>query len=785
MKKSFNSDSAQKIDAGYIRALSEIKKTQSALSSGLQETTKYYNEIERLGNLISNGKVSNLLQKAKLPQSIAIFNKYQADIFNKIAQAKSSIDGVKRFTGLIKEKIIKKKGGDEAWFNQSDPNFRSTNNKDKGFDSTTTKANDETKQITNEYDDTEKKSIATINETIKGYLSDIDTLKNKPENETIAQFKENKRTQINGLKNDLNNIIEKAKKRNSQNKIPANRAVPSGSAPEVIVTPPIHTPDDSVANQTEWVDIKNGLSDKIFKGWTSKGKNVAVGTLNQPTWERNSREIARAQSLPGSFKFYIEKLHGYDNQGEPYKANKISNNPEEYKKFSNRMLFPVFLDTWSDAFTANWNTIDLIGKSEPIRVYNNTTRQLTIDFYILADFSAEIMLAGIQELQEYASQISNEKKNNREIRNNSDFTNEENKFLNKKLSPQAKQVIESNMTLSEQKQAHLQLQAYTKNFQNIGHGSNNIPEMLKNGVYGFTPSATTSTPEMLWNRMTFLAQCCYPYYRQDGKLKENPIIKLRIGDFFDVVCYITSLSINDMEMGWDLNYSPNIGVIPMGAKVSMSLDIIHQQTPSSTYSRFYHRKDYDNYDNPYSYIPETLKNSLTKDYIIDKLIEDNNFRQKILGNEINISSVQNKIGTGGPTRITEDGENFTSIDTMWPETVLYDIPNSSGSENKSKDGNYSNIQDYAENISKLSEKLNNFNFKTQNNSVKKLINKNQISETLNISKRLLTAKEKMKNLKIKDNEKIQEINKLANEFVPLVKKTFDIANNGFNINNII
>ena len=43
----------------------------------------------------------------------------------------------------------------------------------------------------------------------------------------------------------------------------------------------------------------------------------------------------------------------------------------------------------------------------------------------------------------------------------------------------------------------------------------------------------------------------------------------------------------------------------------------------------------------------------------------------------------------------------------------------------------------------------------------------------------------MKNLKIKDNEKIQEINKLANEFVPLVKKTFDIANNGFNINNII
>lgn len=695
MKKSFNSDSAQKIDAGYIRALSEIKKTQSALSSGLQETTKYYNEIERLGNLISNGKVSNLLQKAKLPQSIAIFNKYQTDIFNKVTQAKSSIEGVKKFTGIIRERIVKKKGGDEAWFNQSDPNFK---------------------------------------------------------------------TKENG--NDTS----------SENN-------PTGK--DIIISPPIHTPDDSIANQTEWIDIKNGLSDKIFKGWTSKGKNVAVGTLNQPTWERNSREIARAQSLPGSFKFYIEKLHGYDNQGEPYKANKISNNPEEYKKFSNRMLFPVFLDTWSDAFTANWNTIDLIGKSEPIRVYNNTTRQLTIDFYILADFSAEIMLAGIQELQEYASQISNEKKNNREIRDNSNFTNEENKFLNKNLSPQAKQVIESNMTLSEQKQAHLQLQAYTKNFQNIGHGSNNIPEMLKNGVYGFTPSTTTSTPEMLWNRMTFLAQCCYPYYRQDGKLKENPIIKLRIGDFFDVVCYITSLSINDMEMGWDLNYSPNIGVIPMGAKVSMSLDIIHQQTPSSTYSRFYHRKDYDNYDNPYSYIPETLKNSLTKDYIIDKLIEDNNFRQKILGNEINISSVQNKIGTGGPTKITEDGENFTSIDTMWPETVLYDIPNSSGSENKSKDGNYSNIQDYAENISKLSEKLNNFNFKTQNNSVKKLINKNQISETLNISKKLLTAKEKMKNLKIKDNEKIQEINKLANEFVPLVKKTFDIANNGFNINNII
>jgi hypothetical protein len=777
LKKLFNADSNKKIDKGYQQALAEISKTQSALTSGLRDTTKYYNQIEQLGNLLSNGKSTNLLQKAGIPKAISIFNKYQSDIFGKISQAKSGIEGVKRFTGLIKEKVVKKKGGDEAWFNQSDPNYKDTNNRNKGLENNKSKPSSETKQISTEFSDKEKEEIKTINDRIKFLQNLRDSGKNVDGSELSTNDKRGIGTEILVLDSELSSLISKA--RNNQNKPPVNKdgANPSNSAPPILISPPIHTPDNTITNQTEWIDIQNGLNDKIFKGWASNGKSMPTPTMNQPFWKRDINLKRNIRELPGSFKFYIEKLHGYDTQGNPYVANKIDDKADALK-YQNRMVFPIFLDAWSDAFTANWNTIDLIGKSEPIRVYNNTTRQLSIEFFVLADFSAEIMLAGIQELQDFSTknypQTSEYGKQQQNIALSSTNKSKAEYDATKDLSLTTKQIVGSSMSLSEQKQAYLQLKAYTEQFTNWGHGSNNIADNFQNGTYGFTPSATTSTPEMLWNRLTFLAQCCYPYYRQDGKLKENPVVKLRLGDFFDVVCCITSLSINDMEMGWDLNYS-NIGVIPMGAKISLSLDIIHQQTPSSTYSRFYHRKDYDKYDNPYDYIPATLKNSISKDEVLDKLLTDADFRKKILGDEINISTTGGQIATTGPTKVTEDGENFTSTDTMWPETVLYDIPNSAKGSNTSKDENQSNIQMYAENVSKLSDKMTGFNI----SSAKDIVSKNKVAEVLNISKKLLTAKNKLKNFKKIDDEVTENINKVANEFKPLVKKAFDIKNSGF------
>ena len=57
------------------------------------------------------------------------------------------------------------------------------------------------------------------------------------------------------------------------------------------------------------------------------------------------------------------------------------------------------------------------------------------------------------------------------------------------------------------------------------------------------PGLVSDTPEGLWTKMTFLAQCVYPYYRSDGKMKEQPFVRVRIGDFYDVVGIIESVSV--------------------------------------------------------------------------------------------------------------------------------------------------------------------------------------------------------------------------------------------------
>lgn len=395
-----------------------------------------------------------------------------------------------------------------------------------------------------------------------------------------------------------------------------------------LLSPPEHIADDSEANITEWEDKTNRKGDKIFKSWQSNGKPVWHSTMEEPSYKRNALKVANLREAPGSMPFFIEKLHGRTIDNKTYKLNAINDKDPNPLMYPNRMVFPAFIDTFDDSYSTEWSDYSFIGRSDSVYIYNKTARTITLSFYLISDFSADIMIAAADDLRKF-----NESKNTRvdeagrTTTTGVDMSAKERQTLREKEDT-AKSGMEGELTIDEQKLAQAYMKEYMTNFLNWGNGTANVAENTDLGNFGFIPG-TTGTPEQLWARATFLAQSCYPWYRKDGKMKEQPFIRLRLGDWFDVVAKVDNLSFAPEDFGWDLNVSPNIGNIPMGMKVTMSLTVIHQDAPTSDYARFYYRKDFDS--KGLTYVPSVLTQSITKDSVIDALYNDSQKFSSLFG----------------------------------------------------------------------------------------------------------------------------------------------------------
>lgn len=299
----------------------------------------------------------------------------------------------------------------------------------------------------------------------------------------------------------------------------------------------------------------------IHTGWVIKTKNgtytpdpLKTFTKNKPASEVTKPLIDafyknKLTPPPGAIKFFIEKLHGAYSDFKPYKKNGIKSTESRgfNDNLSNRAVFAAFLDKFDDSYSQSTSNINFLGASEGFSVYGNTSRSMTLSFSIISDYSLEMLLA----LKEIYKALQ----------------------------------VDSDIDTKIQKVREL-------SYYDKGLGFLGMPN--KPGDVG-AQIVYSDTPETLWKKITFLAQCCYPYYRVDGKLKEMPYIRLRLGDFYDVNGVIKSLSIDSSEFdnGLDLNPS-NIGVVPFAVKITMSLDVYHDWEPNSEFYGFYNRKEFDN-----------------------------------------------------------------------------------------------------------------------------------------------------------------------------------------------
>ena len=89
-----------------------------------------------------------------------------------------------------------------------------------------------------------------------------------------------------------------------------------------------------------------------------------------------------------SQKFTIANPYMQDN---PPSAKSLIFSLKNYSS-GNLMYLPPYIDSFSDSHSANWNEINFLGRPEPIYTYNNSKRDGSISFFVLTDFSQEVLI---------------------------------------------------------------------------------------------------------------------------------------------------------------------------------------------------------------------------------------------------------------------------------------------------------------------------------------------------------------------------------------------------------
>lgn len=342
---------------------------------------------------------------------------------------------------------------------------------------------------------------------------------------------------------------------------------------------PNHTSVENVSHTT--LDILNKISPAVVD------ETKFFGTRNHEMSEyfKEILDEKRIVAPSGTYKFFIEKLHGryYENgAATPYKLNPVTETQKsQYSangyNFSNRKVFAAFLDNYNDQFRVESTPYNFIGRGEAVHMYSNTARTFTIEFTILTDHALE-QLAAID-------------------------------ILNEKLKTGSTEDILSFLLSNEM----------------VHHGNGTYQNDAKYRLNGAT-STYFDTPETTWQKLTFIAQCCYPYYRNDGKMKEQPLVRIRIADFYDVVCIFSSVDIqlNPLEVPYiDFNNS-SLGEQPIGFKVTIQANIIHDYEPNSQFYGFYHRKQFDTLSPEESYNAKVWGIGLSKQSdMLSKILKKN------------------------------------------------------------------------------------------------------------------------------------------------------------------
>lgn len=312
----------------------------------------------------------------------------------------------------------------------------------------------------------------------------------------------------------------------------------------------------------------------------------------------------------------------------------------------------------------------------------------------------------------------------------------------------------------------------------------------------FQPGYHSTTPEGLNTRLTFLNQCMRqgPSINNKGdKIQTQnlsfgrpPVCILRIGDFFNTKVVINSLSISYDEGGikWDLN-PEGIGVQPMIANVSLSVDLIGGHSLVGPINRLQNAVSFNYYANTQMYDPRADKidkstgeiltgvklGQMKKDLGVDIVKLTDSLKKEGI-----IKGINDSEKTGDSTEVEPDnGLNISAsksniiIKSSGDTKVIISIQDKNGFDdviNDTKpDGTKSyDISSYVTTFIKNSEKVTELKEKNSENQISLTVEKNSITggTSDNVSKTISQIKKLEKDIE-KNNKEILELESEKNK----------------------
>jgi len=295
----------------------------------------------------------------------------------------------------------------------------------------------------------------------------------------------------------------------------------------------------------------------------------------------------------------------------------------------NIMYFPPYINSFQNSSSANWNSINFLGRPEPVFTYNNSSRKGSVSFTILSDFAEKVTM-GRYQIDADETNADNYAMN-KIIKNMSsvNFVNDSGVnvvYLDVKISEKKEQLqnlqekVEANSdentndddkdkiatligqisTLEDAKSVAVKGAAYREysesdssgfvnvyedllaggerevvNGDTIFHGVDTIKrvdEMMRN--LQFQPAYFSGSLVDFKKRMTFLERLVRPA-RNTGTVgfsfTKAPVCHLRLGDWYDHDVIISDVSFDYGDAVWTIGSRT---VQPMLAKVTIAFDIV-------------------------------------------------------------------------------------------------------------------------------------------------------------------------------------------------------------------
>jgi len=291
--------------------------------------------------------------------------------------------------------------------------------------------------------------------------------------------------------------------------------------------------------------------------------------------------------------------------------------------------FPPYIQDYSESFAANWNTLNYLGRPESIYTYNNSSREGTITFIVLTDYSNDVLLGtnfadeNMQPIKLTKTDLNGKRFTTKDVQQN------ENKKVGQRSVDQAtakKQQIDDEIKIATEfgkttndpgtqdinnrDIANLKKQAdsLTKSINNAFVGENrdtNYSESNKNMVNVYNNISTNATENsesklldtkerlraMIANlafqpaffsgdkvdfvtKMDFLGKMTRPSSAQGNSgfsFTRPPVCRIKLGDWWDSDIIVDSVSYTMTDAPWTLDGGR---VQPMWATVSINFKFV-------------------------------------------------------------------------------------------------------------------------------------------------------------------------------------------------------------------